>query len=130
LYSAAGSAAPSATIEAAAELDLDKLKRPRKEEAIADLFAPARVALTTVVKPGAGPPPAPTAPPLPFTYLGKIIDGDRMTVFIARGDEHYLVEAGQTIAGQYRVEQVTAEAVAFTYLPLGTRQILAVPALN
>lgn len=125
-----GPAAPGASHVAAADLDLDKLTRTRKDEAITDLFAPARVALGAVVQPEAGPPPPPSAPPLPFKYLGKIIDGDRTTLFVARGDEHYFAEAGETIAGLYKVEQVTSTAVTFIYLPLGTRQVLAVPAVN
>ena len=47
-----------------------------------------------------------------------------------RGADHYHVAPGQVIDRTYRVERVTETAVTFTYLPLGTRQVLAVPALN
>lgn len=125
--------ARAAAPEAVPDLDLEKLKRPRGEEAIANLFAPREVALpaaSIVGKGGPAAPPVPTAPPLPFQYLGHVIDGDRLSVFLARGEDSYSVEAGQTIEGRYRVETITDTAVTFTYLPMGKRQVLAVPAVN
>jgi hypothetical protein len=122
--------------ESAADLDLERLKRPPKEkEAIANLFATPVVApplTSSSVVGGGGPaaPAAPIAPPLPFKYLGKIIDGEKLAVFLARGDDNYSVEPGQTIDGQYRLEQVTDNAVTFIYLPMGTRQVLSVPSVN
>ena len=114
-------------IPADADIDLAHLKRKLDEGTIVDLFAPPVVALP----PGSAmdtPAPAPAAPPLPFSYLGKTIDGDKLTVFVARGEEHYTVVPGQTIDNEYRVEKITAAAVTFRYLPLGTRQTLAIPA--
>ena len=122
--------AQSSTTESTPDLDLEKLRRPGKEKTINDLFAPAPVAPPAGAQQAPAPPPAPTAPPLPFTYLGKIMDGGRVAVFLARGDQHYTVEAGQTIEKQYKVEQVTETAVTFTYLPMRTRQILPIPPLN
>ena len=110
-----------------ADIDLAHLQRKPGEGTIVDLFAPPVVALP----PGSAmdtPAPAPAAPPLPFSYLGKTIDGDKLTVFVARGEEHYTVAPGQTIDNEYRVEKITAAAVTFRYLPLGTRQTLAIPA--
>ena len=109
------------------DIDLARLKRGPGAGTIVDLFAPPVVA----PPPGDTPdtPPAPTAPPLPFTYLGKTIDGDKLTVFVARGEEHYTLEPGRTI-DTYRVEKVTDAAVTFRYLPLGTRQTLAIPAAS
>lgn len=119
--------ARGSTTESAADLDLEKLKRPGTDKTIGDLFAPPQAAATVAAQ---QPPAAPTAPPLPFTYLGKIIDGGRLAVFLARGDEHYIVEAGQTIEKRYKVEQVTETAVIFTYLPMRTRQTLTIPPLD
>lgn len=119
-----------------ADLDLERLRRPPKEEqVIANLFVTRAVAPplpAQLVVGGGGPaaPAAPVAPPLPFRYLGKIIDGDKTAVFLARGDEHYSVETGQKIDNLYQVENVTDTAVTLTYLPLGTRQVVPVPALN
>jgi hypothetical protein len=71
------------------------------------------------------PPPPPQAPPLPFTYLGKMVDGEKMTVFLARQDRNYVVRPGDTLDGSYRVEAIEESGLALTYLPLGTRQTLA-----
>ena len=67
---------------------------------------------------------------MPFTYLGQFIDGDRTEIFVALRDEHYSVERGKTLEGKYKVENITATAVTFVYLPLGTRQKLAIPVLK
>jgi hypothetical protein len=48
-----------------------------------------------------------------------------VTVFLARGENTYVVREGSTLDGTYRVDRVDARAVVFTYLPLGMRQELA-----
>lgn len=119
--------------ESAVDLDLDKLKRRKKEETIANLFAPRSFApppIAASVGASKAEPAPPVAPPLPFRYLGRIIDGGQTAVFVARGDEPYGVEPGQRIDQLYQVDEVTETAVTFIYLPLGTRQSLPLPALN
>jgi len=118
--------------EAPTELELDKLERPGLGEPLGNLFATPRPApAARAVRPAPAAPAAPAAPltPLvPFRYLGKIVDGDRTAVFLARNDEHFLVEPGATLAGQYRVENITPAAITLVYLPLGTRQSVPIPA--
>lgn len=121
----------TAPSESMPDLDLERLNRVRTNEEVTDLFAPrtpALPALPQATDSPPPPPPAPSAPPLPFTYLGKLIDGDKREVFIARGDEHYSVEKGKTIGSEYKIENVTANAISFIYLPLGIRQKLSIPA--
>jgi hypothetical protein len=118
-----GAAQPG--MPAGGDIDLTRLQRKPGPAAIVDLFAPPIAA----PPPGGAiddAPPAPTAPPLPFTYLGKTVDGDKLTVFVARGEDHYTLAPGQTIDKIYRVEKVTDAAVTFRYLPLGTRQVLSI----
>jgi hypothetical protein len=115
-----------------ADLDLAKLERPAKEAlaaATADPFsrrsfepAPAKA------EPSA--PAKPTAPELPFTYLGKVIDDGKLEVFLGRGEDSYSVAAGRKIGTDYRVDKVTETSVTFTYLPLKTKQVLDIPAVN
>ena len=109
-----------AAVEAAPELDPARLKRSRTDKAIADLFAaPAPAA-------DAGQPaPRASAPPLPFQYVARIVDGGNTTVYVMLGEDHYGVKPGLVIDRNYRVEKVTETAVTFTYLPLGTRQVLS-----
>lgn len=120
---AAAAAAPAPTVD----FDPEKLARPRSQEPIADLFAPPPSAAPAAQAVAEAPP---SAPPLPFRYIAKIIDGDRTAVFLMNGEDHYNVQPGQVIDKTYKVERVTETAVTFTYLPLGTRQVLPVPALN
>jgi hypothetical protein len=127
--------APAARIAAAAavpapavDLDPEKLARPKSQEPIADLFAPPPAPVAAA--PGRAEEAPRSAPPLPFRYVAKIIDGDQTSVFLMNGNDHYNVHPGQVIDKTYKVERVTETAVTFTYIPLGTRQVLPVPALN
>ena len=108
------------------ELNLDKLRRHLPQTGPADPFAPRSFA-PAPPKAASAPPPKPTAPPLPFTYLGKVIDEGKTVIFVARADENYALEAGQTVAGTYHVDKITDAAVTFTYLPMKTRQTLTIP---
>jgi hypothetical protein len=115
--------------QAVPHLELEKLRRPQQEGAGADPFAQrnwdvaARAeALRNAPLP---PPPAPRAPPLPFTYLGKAVEQGKVTVFLSRGDNTYIARVGDTLDGKYRVERVDERTVVFRYLPLGQHQQLA-----
>jgi hypothetical protein len=74
------------------------------------------------------PPPPPTAPPLPFTAVGAIqgkkIGNGQQQAFIQHGDNLTVIQKGDTVAGSYRVDEITSERVVFTYLPLGQKQSL------
>ena len=72
--------------------------------------------------------PPPQAPPLPFAYLGKLVEDTTTTVFLARQDRNYIVRAGDTVDGTYRVETVGEDALEFLYLPLKARQTLPLTA--
>lgn len=133
-------AAPGIT----AELDLARLQRDHPSvagDAGANPFAPrisGPLAPPGVMAPaGAGGAPAgtaatqaavPAAPPLPFQYLGKLIQNRQLLVFLGTGGNVYTVSDGQTLENLYRVERVTEESVTFTYLPMGQRQVLEIRA--
>ena len=70
------------------------------------------------------PPPPPQAPPLPFAYMGKLVEDATTTVFLSRQDRNYVVRAGDTIDGTYRVERVGDDGLVVTYLPLKIQQTL------
>jgi hypothetical protein len=110
-------------------LDLDKLERPGLGEPLANLFATPRAAAPAAraARPATTPPPAPVAPPLPFRYLGRYVEGGRSAVYLARGDEPLLAAPGAALGAEYRVEEVSPAAVTLIYVPLGTRQRLPLP---
>jgi len=72
--------------------------------------------------PKALPPPVPTAPPLPFTYLGRYQDNAAPVIFLVRGDRILTVRAGDVIEGTYRVDGIVGSALNLTYLPLNIKQ--------
>jgi hypothetical protein len=77
----------------------------------------------------APPPPkpvAPVAPPLPFRFVGRMLQDGHLFVFLAKGDTVITVKQGDTIDGVYRVESIGETEVALTYLPLREKQTLAV----
>jgi hypothetical protein len=66
----------------------------------------------------------PTAPPMPFTYLGRYGDTASRSVILAKGDRVYTVAVGEVIENMYRVEKFTYGMVNLTYMPLGLEQHL------
>jgi hypothetical protein len=70
----------------------------------------------------------PAAPPLPFTYIGKIVNGDKLTIVVSSPDGNYAITSGKVIDGKYRVENVDDFQVVFTYLPLNIQQPLLIGA--
>ncbi len=88
----------------------------------ADLF----VARSWKPEPNAGAPERPAAPPLPFTYLGRLHSAGSDTAYVAMGERNLAVKAGDLIQDTYRVERVAGNAVTFRHLPTGDRQTLAI----
>jgi hypothetical protein len=72
----------------------------------------------------AAPPPPPTAPPLPFTFIGKSVGDGAWEVYLARGDRTYVVRAHEVIDGTYRVDAIAPPLLTLTYLPLNQVQQL------
>jgi hypothetical protein len=76
------------------------------------------------------PPPAPlavsepSAPPLPFRYVGAIEEGGERAVILTEDDAVHIVRARERIGERYRIERISATAIEFTYLPLMQRQRL------
>lgn len=96
-----------------------------KAGAAQDLFANRN--WTPPVRPIAvSAPPPPMAPPLPFVYLGKKLEAGVWEVYLARGEQNFVVRAGSVIETVYRVDAIALPNINFTYLPLGQSQSLAI----
>jgi hypothetical protein len=118
-----------------AELDLAGLARPADAGADKPAVDPfARRSFAPGVEAARAAPAVPTGPPLPFRYLGKMIEDGELQVFLARGEESYTLregqKKGQKVDAQYRVDKVTQNRITFTYLPLKIQQTLEIPAVN
>jgi hypothetical protein len=101
---------------------------------------PFLVALALALSPGlaAQNPPSVTAsgggsrsagnavlPPLPFTFVGQLRQNGRVEVLVMRGQELHTLATGDSIDGEYRVEDITDSTISFTYLPLKLKQTWA-----
>lgn len=67
------------------------------------------------------PPPAPapaSAPPLPYTYLGKKVEDGSWEVYLAHGEQTYVVREKTVIEGIYQVQSIAPPVLLLTYLPL------------
>lgn len=76
--------------------------------------------------PKPAPPPPPTAPPLPFNYLGKKTEDGVWEVYLARGEQTFIVRTDSVIDGIYRVASITPPTLSLTYLPLNQIQTLTI----
>jgi hypothetical protein len=76
------------------------------------------------VKPA--PPPPPSAPPLPFTYLGKKVEDGAWEVYVARGDQTYILREQSVIDGAYRVDSIKPPTLSVMYMPLNQIQTLTI----
>ncbi len=75
--------------------------------------------------PKPAPPPPPQAPPLPFTYLGKLVEEGKATVFLVQGDRNLIVREGETVAGGWRVDKIAEQSMTLTYVQLDQQQTLS-----
>ena len=129
--------APSLQIKNTSELDLQRLQRGRDLDPDADPFGarnfrpappkpkpltPQQLAAQSYVPP----PPPPQAPPLPFSYMGKLAEDQSTTVFLISGDRNLVVKLGDVIDNTYRLDEVTDSTVVLTYLPINQRQSLPI----
>lgn len=104
-----------------ANFDLTRLNRKKPSAGSVDLFSPRTVKRAP---PSPLQPTTPSAPPLPFRFMGKLVDGDAVTLFLAIGNQDYSVSLNDVLNNTYRVDQINADSAVFTYLPLNTRQTL------
>ncbi len=71
------------------------------------------------------PPPPPTAPPLPFSFMGRYEEGGTLIILLVRGDRIYTVSEGEVIDNLYRVERLSGGQLELTYLPLNITQTIS-----
>jgi hypothetical protein len=116
-------AVQSAALLADGELDLSVLERRGAAAPQADLFA-RRSFVPARARQAAAAAPAPSAPPLPFRYIGQLIEDGKLEIILLRGAEHLTIAEPGALDAQYRVDALSETSIAFTYLPLNTRQTL------
>jgi hypothetical protein len=121
----------SQAVQSVERVQLEKMHSHRADaDRAADAFAPRtwrkpapKAAAPATVAAAA---PAPTAPPLPFVYIGKIQSEEISVVFLAQGERNLAVHEGEVIDGIYRVDTLSEAGLTLTHLPTGTRQNLMI----
>ena len=98
-------------------------ERGQDKGLVADLFEPR----PPPVAAGAAA-PAPVAPPVPFAYMGSLRDGERLKVYVARGEIVIETAVGETFAQDYRLDAAASDGLTITYLPLNAQQRVPAPA--
>ncbi|WP_085718850.1 hypothetical protein [Pseudomonas sp. B28(2017)] len=68
----------------------------------------------------------PTAPPLPFQFVGRLDDRSDLQVFLQNGEKIYVVRKGDVIDETWRIERISDEELNLVYLPLHLAQTLSV----
>lgn len=111
-------------------VELDRLRAPAKAarpEPPGNAFKPTSwyVAPPPPPPPKPLPPPPPTAPPLPFTFMGRYEDGPKKVILLVKSDRIYTVSEGEVIDNTYRVDRLTDGQLDLTYLPLNIKQTLS-----
>jgi len=129
-------------VVAKSEIALNKLQRSSQKKVGKDLFAAKswggavrrhpQPKDAAVVAPQITAPEAPVVPPLPFSYIGKMIDEEsgKLVLYLSKGDVPYSVSVGDLIDGIYRVEGVSEAEVTLIYVPLNVKQVLIIGESN
>lgn len=112
------------------DLDIDALARKPSRASVMDAFENRNWAPPPAAAKAPPPPPPPQAPPVPYVYMGKIMDDQGVLVFLTRQGRNHAVRAGDRLEGNYRVDEIRPGSMTLTYLPLGEKQTLAIGAPN
>lgn len=101
---------------------------PEKNTQTADLFQSHAWTVPPPPKPAATAeaPAKPVAPPLPYSYMGKLEDAPQGTLFLlSANNKVYTVLQGELIDRVWRVDDEDATALHFTYVPLALPRTLS-----
>lgn len=111
------------------ELELDKLGIDKSHEPITNAFEP-RSWIPPAPRIKAPPPAPPQAPPLPYTYIGKMLEDGKVVVFLTNGQRNYTVRSGDKLDDIYQVDDIKPTTMLLTYLPLNLQQSLLIGSAN
>lgn len=68
----------------------------------------------------------PTAPPMPFQFIGRMDDRTDLQVFLQSGEKIYVVRKGDVIDETWKIEGISDLELSLVYLPLHLSQTLSV----
>lgn len=70
------------------------------------------------------PPPQAVTPPLPFSFIGRMIDGKEVTIFLSGNGHQYIAKENDVLDETYRVDKISEGVAVLTYLPTNSQQNL------
>ncbi|MDI2144483.1 MULTISPECIES: hypothetical protein [unclassified Pseudomonas] len=98
-----------------------------------DLFASkswkAAPTLASVTEQPVNPTPvvqAPSLPPVPFQFVGRLHDRSDLQVFLQDGEKIYVVRNGDVIDDTWKIAAISDAELSLVYLPLHLSQTLSV----
>lgn len=112
---------------------------PPQQHAAAEPAAPAKVVDIFAAHTWEPPPPPlaafaappPQAPPLPFRFMGRIVEPGQAPVFLLmQGDRVLPVKLGQRIGPAYRLEKLESGQLYFRYQPMNLVQTLPIGSMQ
>ena len=103
-------------------------QRADPADSVLDFFAPLAPSRPMVVVAPKPANPAPVAPALPFSYIGRIEEGGQTRIFMMNGDKALVAVAGEPLSGGWRLASVAAAQLEFIYEPLNQQVILRIGA--
>lgn len=106
------------------EQDSDPLSELFASPAWARKAPPAQKVVTEGSQVVPADPPSPTPPPLPFTVIGSMSEGGHRKYFLRYAEQNFVVQLGDTLLEQYRVEAIDGSKLLLRYLPLDQLQSL------
>ena len=115
---------PSRTVVATALLPQARATLQDRPRDLFHIEPPPQPPAASRAAPAAMTPPPPMAPPLPYTYMGKMAEQGQLSVFLTRNGKPYIARTGEVLDGQYRVDAIKPPLLEFTYLPLAQKQTL------
>jgi hypothetical protein len=71
---------------------------------------------------------SPSAPPLPFKFMGRYTEDGRPAVFLLQADLTWVAQEGEMVAGNYKVERIDSNSIQMRFLPLNVVQVLELAA--
>jgi len=91
-----------------------------------DLFPPLSWTPPPPLPEKSASPPPPMAPPVPFVYLGRKLEGGQWEAYLGVGEQVFIVREGMTLAGTYKVKAVSPPTLTLIYLPLKQSQTIPI----
>jgi hypothetical protein len=92
---------------------IERLQRPKIDTEPGDLFPSAEAQQQD----SPAEPPPPSAPSLPYSYAGRLVEDGQLIIFLLRGTRHYSIQLGETIDGTWQLVSASAQQLVFNHIP-------------